>query len=137
MADPDVRWRQRFENYSRALSLLSSALAGGPDVLNDLEKEGAVQRFENTVELAWKALKDFLEFSGVKLVSVTPRSVVKAAFAARVIADGQLWIDMIDHRSLLSHKYDQSLLSRGLEEIRARYLPALAALHRYLQEQAS
>jgi nucleotidyltransferase substrate binding protein (TIGR01987 family) len=136
MFDPDIRWRQRLQNYSRAVSLLASAV-GRVDALNDLEKEGAVQRFEYTVELAWKSLKDYLEFSGVELPSVTPKSVVKAAFAARVIVDGQLWIDMIDHRNRLSHKYDQALLSQGLGEIRARYLPALEALHLYLQEQAA
>lgn len=136
MPKQDIRWRQRLQNYSRALALLQSALERGPGVLNDLEKEGTVQRFEYTVELAWKSLKDYLQFSGVELASVTPKSVMKAAFAARIIADGQLWIDMIDHRNLLSHKYDPALLSPGLQAIRDRYLPALEALRQYLQEQA-
>src|SRR5688500_3212577 len=116
MASLDVRWRQRLQNYSRALSLLRSALQNGPAALNDLEKEGAVQRFEYTVELAWKSLKDYLEFSGVQLDSITPKSVIKAGFAARLVSDGQLWIDMIDHRNLLSHKYDPTLLDQGLTE---------------------
>ena len=137
MGVQDIRWRQRLQNYSRALSLLKSALANGPDALNDLEKEGTVQRFEYTVELAWKVLKDYLEFSGVQLASVTPKSVVKAAFSARLVSDGQLWVDMLDHRNLLAHKYDQSLLDQGLKQIQARYLPALDALHQYLEEQPS
>src|SRR5690606_2757273 len=105
------------------------------DALNDLEKEGTVQRFEYTVELAWKALKDYLEFSGLELSSVTPKSVVKAGFAARILPDGQLWVDMLDHRNLLSHKYDAALLGRGLAEIQSRYLPALEALRQYLEAQ--
>ena len=109
----------------------------GVGALNDLEKEGTVQRFEYTVELAWKSLKDYIEFSGVELRSITPKSVIKAAFAARIISDGQLWVDMIDHRNLLSHKYDQALLSQGLGEIQTRYLPALEALQQYLQQAAS
>jgi len=137
MGVQDIRWRQRHQNYSRALSLLKAALANGPDALNDLEKEGTVQRFEYTVELAWKVLRDYLEFSGVQLASVTPKSVVKAAFSARLVADGQLWIDMLDHRNLLAHKYDQALLGHGLTAIQSRYLPALDALHQYLQEQPS
>jgi nucleotidyltransferase substrate binding protein (TIGR01987 family) len=137
VADRDIRWQQRLQNYSRALSLLQAALQRGPDALNDLEKEGTIQRFEYTVELAWKSLKDYLEFSGIELTSVTPKSVVKAAFAARILSDGQLWIDMIDHRNLLSHKYDQALISRGLDEIQSRYLPALADLQQYLLAQAS
>ena len=85
MGVQDIRWRQRLQNYSRALSLLKSALANGPDALNDLEKEVTVQRFEYTVELAWKVLKDYLEFSGVQLASVTPKSVVKAAFSGGMV----------------------------------------------------
>jgi nucleotidyltransferase substrate binding protein (TIGR01987 family) len=136
MPEQDIRWRQRLSNYSRALSLLRAALANGPEVLNDLEKEGTVQRFEYTVELAWKVLKDYLEFSGVQLASVTPRSVVKAAFRARLVPDGQLWIDMLDHRNLLSHKYDAALLGEGLMALQTRYLPALEALHQFFEEQA-
>lgn len=80
-------------------------------------------------------LKDFLEYSGAQLASVTPKSVVKVAFASRLIDDGQLWIDMLDHRNALSLKYDPATLGPGLEAIKVRYLPALEALHRYLEEQ--
>lgn len=137
MERADVRYRQRLENYSRALALLNSALEGGPDVLNDLEREGVIQRFEYTVELAWKVLKDFLEFQGAQIASVTPRSVVKEAFAARLIGDGQLWIDMLDHRNMLSHRYGGTLLGDTLREIQHRYLPALKALESFLEEARS
>ena len=73
----DIRWEQRFENFTRALGLLRDALARGPGPLNQLEKEGVVQRFEYTLELAWKTIKDYLEASGVVLSAVTPRQVVK------------------------------------------------------------
>ena len=131
----DVRWKQRAQNFDKAVALLRDALKNGPEALNDLEKEGAVQRFEYTVELAWKTLKDFLEYNGVQLTSVTPKSVIKAAFAARLIPDGQLWIDVLEKRNLLSHTYDHSLLGEGLREIHERYLPAIEQLQAYLEEQ--
>ena len=65
--NPDIRWQQRFDNFDRALGLLREALANGPAALNQLEKEGVVQRFEYTLELAWKTIKDYLEESGVVL----------------------------------------------------------------------
>jgi nucleotidyltransferase substrate binding protein (TIGR01987 family) len=132
----DIRWKQRAQNFDKAVALLRDALKAGPGVLNDLEKEGTAQRFEYTVELAWKTLKDFLEHSGVQLTSVTPKSVVKAAFAARLIPDGQLWIDILETRNLLSHTYDQRLLGEGLKEIHERYLPAIERLQVFLQEQS-
>jgi len=131
----DVRWKQRAQNLDKAVSLLRDALKNGPEALNDLEKEGTAQRFEYTVELAWKTLKDYLENSGVQLTPVTPKSVIKAAFAARLIPDGQLWIDILEKRNLLSHTYDQSLLAEGLNEIHQRFLPAIEQLQEFLQEQ--
>ncbi len=128
----DVRWQQRFESFDRALTLLSAALQAGPAALNQLEKEGAVQRFEYTLELAGKTVKDYLEESGFVFAAVTPRQVIKDAFAAKVLADGQVWIDMIDHRSLLSYTYDPANFEEAVEAIAARYLPAFRGLRESL-----
>ncbi len=129
---PDIRWQQRFENFDRALSLLNDALSRGPSALNQLEKEGAVQRFEYTLELAWKTVKDYLEQSGVVLSAVTPRQVIKDAFAARILDDGQTWIDMIDHRNLLSHTYDAAKFEEAVDAIHGRYLAAFAQVRELL-----
>lgn len=130
--DPDVRWQQRFQNFERALSLLEDALRRGPAALNQLEKEGTVQRFEYTLELAWKTLKDYLEESGIVLTSITPRQVIKDAFAAKILVDGQAWVDMIDHRNLLSHTYDPVNFEEAVGAIHGRYLPSLRQVHRLL-----
>ncbi len=129
--DPDIRWKQRFDNFDRALGLLREAVS---DVtrLSPLEKEGTVQRFEFTVELAWKTLKDYLESTGIVLAQITPKSVVKAAFAARMIADGQLWVDMLDCRNALAHTYDAAMLDEAVQAIATRFVPGLQALHREL-----
>ena len=96
----DIRWHQRFRNFERGFILLRSALEErGIDEFSDLELEGLIQRFEYTFELAWKTLKDYLEHRGVALAQITPASVIKAAFAAKVIEDGQAWIDMLKHRN--------------------------------------
>jgi nucleotidyltransferase substrate binding protein (TIGR01987 family) len=123
---PDIRWQQRLQNFERALALLTEALQGGPSALNQLEKEGVVQRFEYTLELAWKTLKDYLEESGIVLNAITPRQVIKDAYAARILDDGQTWIDMIDHRNLLSHTYDPVNFEEAVEAIHDRYLTALS-----------
>ena len=62
---------------------------------------------------------------------MTPRQVLKDAFAARVLADGQVWIEMLDHRNLLSHTYDVAVFEKAVDAIAARYLPALATLHQF------
>ncbi|HEY5777946.1 MAG TPA: nucleotidyltransferase substrate binding protein [Terrimicrobiaceae bacterium] len=133
--NPDIRWKQRFENFDRAYKLLSEALQNGPSALSALEKEGVIQRFEYSLELAWKTVKDYLEEGGRIIAPITPRHVLKDAFAAKIISDGQVWIDMVDHRNLLSHTYDLSVFEKAVEDIDARYLPAMTSLHEFFMAQ--
>lgn len=129
----DIRWQQRFQNYHQALDLLGSALgAKSINDYNQLEKEGLFQRFAFTFELAWKVLKDYLEAEGLRPEFITPREVIKTAFAAGIITDGQVWIDMMLHRNVLAHTYDESRLEEVLGVLAGRYLPALRALHDWL-----
>lgn len=129
----DIRWKQRFESYERALLRLRAALESGVSNLSELEQEGTIQRFEVTLELAWKLLKDYLEFQGIRLTPVTPRQVVEEALAARVLPDGQVWIDMLEHRNLLAHTYSQHEFGRAILTLEARYFPALEALYSLFQ----
>jgi nucleotidyltransferase substrate binding protein (TIGR01987 family) len=134
--NPDIRWKQRFQNFDRAFVLLREALDEGPAALNQLEKEGVIQRFEYCFELAWKAVKDYLEESGMVFAAVTPRQVLKDAYAAKVLPEGQVWIDMLDHRNLLSHTYSQAGFEKAVEAIHKRYLTAFEQLHEFLQQEA-
>jgi nucleotidyltransferase substrate binding protein (TIGR01987 family) len=132
----DIRWHQRFENFERAYVLLSSALEGRePDAFNELEMEGLVQRFEYTFELAWKTLKDYLEHSGVVLPQITPGAVIKAAFTAKLIEQGETWMDMLKHRNLMSHTYDFKEFREAVVAIRTRYLSALAQVYLLLKKE--
>ena len=103
---PDIRWKQRFQNFGRAYVLLRDALANGPDALNQLEKEGAIQ-------------------------------VLKEAFAAKLLDDGQVRIDMLSHRNILSHTYKPVSLDKALVAIHDRYVSALTQLHDRLQREVS
>ena len=131
----DIRWKQRFENFDRALGLLQEALAGGQENLSPLEQEGAAQRLEYTLELAWKCMKDYLENSGITIAPATPRQVIKEAFAAKIIADGQIWIDMLNHRNLLSHTYDFAVFEEAIRAAAEHYIPALQELHEFLSKE--
>ena len=73
------RWQQRFNNYRKALAQLSSAVQEYDDSAPNIVKEGVLQRFEFTHELAWKTLKDYLEFEGHQNITGS-RSAVRLAF---------------------------------------------------------
>ena len=134
--NPDIRWKQRFQNFDRAFVLLRDAMEKGPSALNQLEKEGVIQRFEYCFELAWKTVKDYLEEGGLVIATITPRQVLKDAFAAKILEDGQVWIDMLDHRNLLSHTYNLFNFEKAVEAIHSRYLSAFAQLHEFLQQES-
>jgi len=132
----DIRWQQRFENFERALQLLRDGVKN-VGALSELEQQGVIQRFEFTLELAWNTLKDYLIFSGVALDQVTPKSVVKKAFAAKLIADGQLWVDMLDYRNRLSHTYDEAVFSEAVVQIADRFMHAFEELDAFLKKENS
>ena len=129
----DIRWKQRYDNFERALrqvELAAELQAQRP--LTDLEMQGMVQSFEFTHELAWNVLKDYLAYEGITGL-VGSRSTVREAFKQELIADGALWIDMIDKRNLSSHTYDLALARKLVEAISGPYLTAFRELRERLK----
>jgi nucleotidyltransferase substrate binding protein (TIGR01987 family) len=66
-----------------------------------------------------------------------PRQVLKDAFAAKLITDGQVWIAMLDHRNLLSHTYNPMVFEEAVEAIHQQYLPAMEQLFSFLQQEVT
>ena len=135
MPEEEIRWHYRFRNFARAFLRLQGALQEGVEALNELEQEGVIQRFEYTFELAWKTLKDYLEYHGVVLDEVTPRTVIRKAYQAKLISDGERWIDMLTDRNRMSHTYDGDTFDAIIKEIDERYLDRLQQLHRRLSRE--
>lgn len=127
------RWESRFDNFQRAFFLLREAIELSQERgLTQLEREGTIQRFEYCWELAWKTLKDFLEYQGVVLESVTPRAVIKAGYAAGVIMDGEIWMAALDARNKMSHTYNFKVFEEVVKGIENRYLALMDSLHEKL-----
>jgi len=135
MPHNDIRWQQRFRNFHRAFSLLREAMENDLNLLSQLEKEGIIQRFEYTFELAWKVLKDKMEFDGIELNQISPKAVVRQAFQAKYIADAECWMRMIGDRNLMSHTYDFSKFEAVIKSIQSDYLPMLDDWHLELMEE--
>jgi len=133
MADEKPRWQMRFENFNNAYHLLQEGFDEKPlSQMSLLEKEGLIQRFEYTTELAWKTLKDYLESRNVVFEEITPRAVIREAFAAKVIQDGDIWMQILDDRNKMSHLYDFSIFEKILVRIQDVYLEKLGNLHKHL-----
>ena len=130
----DVRWQQRFKNLNRAFTQLEKAVR--LESYTDLEREGLIQRFEYTYELAWKTLQDFLEFTGYVDVK-GPRPVIEQAFKNGIIEDGNGWMAMKKSRELTSHTYDEDTAIEIANAIKNRYYNLFRALMSKLETERS
>ena len=130
----DIRWKQRFGNYQRALQTLSRAVALSAErPLSELEQQGLIQVFEFTHELAWNMLKDFLEAQGIAGL-IGSRDAIRTAFKNGLLQEGETWMEMIKARNLSSHTYQLELANRLAAEILQRFYPAFVALEQKMQE---
>lgn len=119
--EANARWKQRFENYSAALAQLRSAIQGTANP-SDLEKDGTIQRFEFTHELAWKVMKDYLEYEGIAGI-MGSRSATREAFNKGLISQGNVWMDMIESRNKTVHTCLDNILVTEYNAIVNTYFP--------------
>ena len=130
---PDIRWKQRFENLQSAYQLLLEAISASQQTPeNKLIRVALIKAFEMTFELSWKTLKDYLNYNGIDVKF--PRDIIKQAFANEIVMEGQLWIDMLEDRNLMSHTHDEARAQEAIEHICQHYLKGLTQLHDYLLE---
>ena len=117
--------REKYDNYSKVLNRLAEALKREDS--DELILDAVIQRFEFTYELSWKLLKSYLEYNGIGDVR-TPREAFKEAFAAGIIKEGELWIDMLNDRNLTTHTYDEKDARHIYEKIKHKHFAILNTL---------
>lgn len=89
----------KLATYEQALNTFREALIKNP---SQLERDGAIQRFEYSFDLAWKTLKRYLEKQGLIDLN-SPRSVFGAAYAEGIIDDEMIWSTIILKRNASVH----------------------------------
>ena len=132
MNDPDIRWQQRFANFQRALRQLSAGVERSRP-LSELEKQGLIQAFEFTHELAWCVMKDYFTWQGNTSLTGS-RDATREAFAAGLVADGEGWMEMIRSRNQTSHTYNQEVADEIAEKIAGRYHRLFLAFEQRMQD---
>lgn len=123
----DTRWIQRLDNFSAAFKQLTSAASiGASRSLTDLEKQGVIQAFEFTHELAWNVFKDYFEYQGNNSITGS-RDATREAFQKNLIQNGEVWMEMIKSRNLTSHTYNKKIADEIVDKVFNLYVPAFAA----------
>ncbi|WP_262917681.1 nucleotidyltransferase substrate binding protein [Cognataquiflexum rubidum] len=121
----DIRWKQRFQNFEKAMGYLEQALQiPNPDIV---QKAGIIQFFEMSFELAWNMVKDYLEDQGFVDIK-SPRGALKKAFEMNILENGHDWMDLLQDRNLTAHTYDEQKATEMERLIQKKYFPILKAL---------
>jgi nucleotidyltransferase substrate binding protein (TIGR01987 family) len=118
MPEFDIRWKQRFENYQKALKQLTDIVnVIDKDKVSDIELFAIIKTFELTFELAWQTMKDYLSYKSVAKRMIGSRDAIRSAMQEGLIENGQYWINMIDDRNLAAHTYDEDKANELTEKI--------------------
>lgn len=133
MENQDIRWEQRFQNFSKSMKYLESALQiPNADIV---QKAGIIQFFEMSFELAWNMVKDYLEDQGFVDIK-SPRGALKKAFEMGIIENGHDWMDLLVDRNLTAHTYDEQKATEMEQLIQNKYFPLLKTLHESFEHKA-
>ena len=122
MSEPNTK----VNNFTNALARLKEGIAKY-DEADDLLRDGVIQRFEFTFELAWKTLKAVFEDEGLTGLN-SPKTVLREAFAAGLINDDELWLSMLSDRNSTAHIYSEQLAIEICQHIQRKYVVELVNL---------
>lgn len=141
----DIRWEQRFSNFRKALAKLKEAVhyfetemeADIEDTtVDEIIREGVIQRFEYTHELAWNVMKDYAFYQGNDNIGGS-RDATREAFQLKLIADGKVWMDMIASRNKTSHTYNEDTANEIFTKVIKEYYPAFTAFESTMETKRS
>lgn len=124
------RFEERKEDLKNAKDRLKEALT---EEANDLAIDGVLHRYEFTFELAWKTLKNYLEYLGVQLDTGSPREIIKESFAHHLITNGEIWLKMMLARNSLSHLYDEENSRQIYYAIKNEYFAEIEKLVEFFE----
>jgi len=130
-----IRWKQRFNNFEKAykkFTTIFNTYKSEPE--NEIYQLALVQTFEFTYELSWKVMKDFMQYNGVKDISL-PREIIKKAFQHEIIQDGQTWVNMLEDRNIMSHTYNEENAKQAMKHISEHYIEAITKLYTFFKKQ--
>jgi len=129
--EQDIRWKQRFSNYNKALGQLRKFIDKG--ALNELEQQGLIQAFEYTYELAWNVMKDYFTYMQADQNILGSRDAIQLAFNRGLISEGKIWMDMIESRIKSSHTYNEDTAQEIADKIVQEYYMLFVALQQKME----
>jgi len=116
-------------SFEKAVQRLGEVLKEKKTTIN---RDAAIQRFEFTVELAWKVIQKFLK--NQEIVCRSPKECLQEAFRFGLIKDDACWLEMLQDRNLTVHTYNEETINDIYSNL-PNYLEVLVILETRLKEE--
>ena len=105
--------------FQKAINQLEKALAQDK---NEFIRDSVIQRFEFSVELAWKTCK-----RNMGTQTTAPKDIVREMAQSGYLEDVEIWLKAVDMRNLSSHTYKEALAEQ-VYQFAKEFLSELRAL---------
>jgi len=124
---------KKFENFCRALTNLHEIETKSPPY-DATTTAGMVALFEICFEQSWKAIKERLELHGFGEKKIcSPRMIIKQAFAAGMIDNEELWLEMLTARNDVAHSYNEDVALAIIDASKTKFIALFEALKSELE----
>lgn len=121
------KFQTKFSNYQKALSRLHEGLDEANKSKSLTVRDGVIQRFEFTSELAWKTVREYLLTLEVININ-SPKPVMQEAFNNGLIHDEQGWLQILQDRNSTAHIYDEEDAEAVFNRIKTVHIRLFDAL---------
>ena len=126
--------KNKIENFRKAIERLQDGVSKYKSDTNDeLRRDGLIQRYEFTFELAWKTTKAFMENQQLTRYQL-PKEVLQSAYRFGFIDNEAVWLEMLKARNMTSHLYDERIAIKTCERVITDYLPELTELLKNIED---
>lgn len=122
--------KEILDSFEKSLGRFEEILKKEKTVEN---RDSAIQRFEFTIELAWKTVQKFLR--NQEIICRSPKECLQETFKFGLIKDDSRWLEMFEDRNLTVHTYNEETA----EEVYSRlpnYLGILQELKEKIKSEA-
>ena len=115
------RYNTKFENLTNAVERLREGVQAYQENPAKIIRDGVIQRFEFTCELAWKTTHEFFLDQGFTELN-SPKATMCKAFSYGLIDDEQAWIALLNARNQTSHLYDDATAQEIYSQIESEFV---------------
>ena len=117
----------KLDQFAMALDRTREAIEEYKQTYSRVVRDGVIQRFEFTCELAWKSCREHLLEEGFIGID-SPKAAMRQAFACALIDDEQGWLNLLQARNLTSHMYSEVQAQEIYEQIETVFMPLFEKL---------